>query len=447
MFEIIDVILAPVFLNGENTGVVFNGKNGFYHFVILVDYFYNVLIFISFSELKTMQKKIILSGEQCNDIRINMDNDKNEYIYQMHIRVSQSNLQLEKTDSLPHICFIHINDTICPLPPQMSIEDETDNVGRRLLKPIDCTQFLILDPNEENKITVTWKPDGANYIMAMYLVKKRSANNLLMKLLKPRSQQSVAESKSDIIKRISNPKSDLERVSNRFSLMCPSGKAKIKIPVKSLHCDHLQCFDARTYISTNDESPSWKCPVCNKFCFYDDLRIDFYVLEIIIKVNIVSRRTRREILNDSALKVYFANTNEIAIIMDDNLTKNLINFMNSNKCYGGNNGPVNFHRKYEEKKENLKLIVDELLSHNEGNTNKDEVQLVKTAQPESTVNSVSQFEIQSAEGVSYSSNRGVEIKVDSTTRINDRTSDHKNDGQDCGEVRTTEVTQSESPFN
>lgn len=48
------------------------------------------------------------------------------------------------------------------------------------------------------------------------------------------------------------------------SLQCPLSKSKINIPIKTKTCQHLGCFDAKTFLSVmmmKKQPKCWKCPV------------------------------------------------------------------------------------------------------------------------------------------------------------------------------------------
>jgi len=49
---------------------------------------------------------------------------------------------------------------------------------------------------------------------------------------------------------------------------------RMKVPCRSVTCDHLQCFDAMTYLRMNEKKPTWFCPVCDRHAEYSKLIID-----------------------------------------------------------------------------------------------------------------------------------------------------------------------------
>jgi len=55
----------------------------------------------------------------------------------------------------------------------------------------------------------------------------------------------------------------------------------MKISAKSIHCDHLLCFDARAFILMNEKKQTWMCLTCKKPCLYDDIKIENYFLEVV----------------------------------------------------------------------------------------------------------------------------------------------------------------------
>ncbi|KAK6947846.1 Zinc finger, MIZ-type [Dillenia turbinata] len=61
---------------------------------------------------------------------------------------------------------------------------------------------------------------------------------------------------------------------SRISLNCPISRSRIKTPVKGHSCKHLQCFDFANYVEINSRRPFWRCPHCNQFVCYTDIRID-----------------------------------------------------------------------------------------------------------------------------------------------------------------------------
>lgn len=51
-------------------------------------------------------------------------------------------------------------------------------------------------------------------------------------------------------------------------------KKRMQEPIRAKTCKHLQCFDAKSFISANDITPRWRCPFCMEPVFVDDLYVD-----------------------------------------------------------------------------------------------------------------------------------------------------------------------------
>ncbi len=51
---------------------------------------------------------------------------------------------------------------------------------------------------------------------------------------------------------------------------------RISTPCRSSHCVHVQCFDALSWYSVNEQTTTWSCPVCEKSIDHEDLIVDGY---------------------------------------------------------------------------------------------------------------------------------------------------------------------------
>ncbi|XP_048422587.1 E4 SUMO-protein ligase PIAL2-like [Pyrus x bretschneideri] len=94
-------------------------------------------------------------------------------------------------------------------------------------------------------------------------------------VLKDYSQFTVSPSDSD---------PDLIEGPSRISLNCPISYTRIKTPVKGHLCKHLQCFDFGNYVNINLRRPSWRCPHCNQYVCYLDLRVDQNMVKVLREV-------------------------------------------------------------------------------------------------------------------------------------------------------------------
>lgn len=287
-YDVIDEIIKPTFIAGLDRCTLQNFPRG----------------------MKEATFKFVLSVDQVNYVSKNRDisHGKNEYIYQYQIRISQlvEPVCNEVTDYMPLGLHIRVGVKSCPLPPTAP-NTRPGTETRRSARPINCTQLVKLSPVNNNVVIINWTPDAKNYIMAMYLVKKLTSEALIQKL-KDKGGRSSEETKNYIIKKLADVDPDLATTSYRFSLVCPLGKMRMKIPAKSIHCDHLQCFDASTFILMNEKKPTWMCPTCNKPCLYDDIQIENYFLDVVSSPTLKSCSKEIEILADGSWIVYEENT-------------------------------------------------------------------------------------------------------------------------------------------
>lgn len=56
---------------------------------------------------------------------------------------------------------------------------------------------------------------------------------------------------------------------------------RLERPVRSTKCSHLQCFEAKWWISQNIKHPQWLCPLCNRELRFDELIVDGFSLDIL----------------------------------------------------------------------------------------------------------------------------------------------------------------------
>lgn len=67
---------------------------------------------------------------------------------------------------------------------------------------------------------------------------------------------------------------DVIATSQNLSLKCPLSYMRLKTPCRGLSCNHIQCFDATSYLQLQEQGPQWLCPICNKPVPFDQLAVD-----------------------------------------------------------------------------------------------------------------------------------------------------------------------------
>ncbi|XP_025207295.1 E3 SUMO-protein ligase PIAS1-like [Melanaphis sacchari] len=221
-----------------------------------------------------------MSAEQINLLSLNRDisNSKQECLYQCQIRICQIEPGcFEVSDFFPNRLYVRVGDQPCPLPP---IPLKKRPEFRRPASPIDCTCQLNLSPDVSNLIKINWTPDGKKYAITICIVKKISAD-ILIKNLQDKEAKSSQDTKNEIVDKLINSDPDFSITSNHFSLLCPMSRTRMKIPAKSINCDHIKCFDADTFIRMNEKKSTWLCPICNASCSYNEIKIESYFMEIV----------------------------------------------------------------------------------------------------------------------------------------------------------------------
>ncbi|CAI6364397.1 unnamed protein product [Macrosiphum euphorbiae] len=398
-YEVIDEIHKPTFLAGTERCTLQNIPRG----------------------MKETLFKIVVSMENVNLVAINRDvsTGKNDYIYQFQIRISQlvEPMTNEVTDFMPLGLHIRIGTKACPLPPTAP-NTRPGAESRRSPRPINCTQLVKLSPITPNLIYINWTPDGKNYVFAMYLVKRLTSETLLQRL-QDKGGRSSEETKNYIIKKLADVDPDLATTSYRFSLVCPLGKMRMKIPAKSIHCDHLQCFDASTFILMNEKKPTWMCPTCNKPCLYDDIQIENYFLEVVSSPTLKDCSKEIEILADGTWIVYEDNkeTKTTNSTPDAKLKPIDSVDLDSDEEKSVDMKELNPETVKRQENENLNF-VDLTLSDNEEEPPKEkdkqenEAQAADAIQPVAVVDLKPQAQVQPQQAVT-SSEQGVVIEIDS----------------------------------
>ncbi|CEL58597.1 E3 SUMO-protein ligase SIZ1 OS=Saccharomyces cerevisiae (strain ATCC 204508 / S288c) GN=SIZ1 PE=1 SV=1 [Rhizoctonia solani AG-1 IB] len=99
----------------------------------------------------------------------------------------------------------------------------------------------------------------------------------LVKDLRKLRRISLTEVKHSIIRSMARD-SDTESQRHTLSLKCPISQTRIKDPCRFVECDHYNCFDATSFLSSVDAvgSASLRCPICERDFPRKSLAIDLY---------------------------------------------------------------------------------------------------------------------------------------------------------------------------
>ncbi|KAG7202861.1 hypothetical protein KM043_010011 [Ampulex compressa] len=244
-----------------------------------------------------------LTPQQSTDIASSRDcraGSKMDYTVQVQMRFCLQETSCEQEDYFPPSIVVKVNGKLCPLPNPIP----TNKPGvepKRPARPVNISPLVKLSPTVGNQIHVTWSADyGRRYAVAIYLVRKLSSAELLLRLKNRGARHS--DYTRGLIKEKLNEDADSEiaTTSLRVSLACPLGKMRMSTPCRSSTCSHLQCFDASLFLQMNERKPTWNCPVCDKPALYDTLVIDGYFQEVLNSNKLLPEVNEIQLLQDGS---------------------------------------------------------------------------------------------------------------------------------------------------
>jgi len=225
-----------------------------------------------------------LKPDQATDIASNRDiqvGTKMDYLYQIQLRfcpLEQGKKDI--ADEFPPSVQVHVNGKMVQLPNPIP----TNKPGvepKRPPKPVNITPHCKLSPILPNTVGIKWAAEfGKGWVVSINLVMKLTAQDLLERL-KEKGTREPSYTRNLIKKKLSSDDDECATDSLKVSVTCPLGKMRMKTPCRPSTCNHLQCFDAATFLQMNERKPKWDCPVCNSKALYDDILIDGYYYEIL----------------------------------------------------------------------------------------------------------------------------------------------------------------------
>ncbi|ORZ19869.1 PINIT domain-domain-containing protein [Absidia repens] len=147
--------------------------------------------------------------------------------------------------------------------------------------PADLTHCCHLS-SRRNAVEFVYAHTVKPYIGTIELVKRFPVPEIVKKL-----KATSIISKQETLQRLQQREADSDIVleSETISTKCPLGFTRIKTPSRSRNCQHLQCFDATTFLLMNQQTPTWSCPICNrKMESWEEVGVDEYFQDILAQV-------------------------------------------------------------------------------------------------------------------------------------------------------------------
>jgi E3 SUMO-protein ligase PIAS1 len=137
-------------------------------------------------------------------------------------------------------------------------------------RPVDITDSLRLRPaSYTNNVELTYALTQKKFYLALIVCKSVPIETLVSQIQKKIRKESVV---AEITKKASDP--DVVATSQNLSLKCPLSYMRLNLPCRGVSCNHIQCFDATSYLQLQEQGPQWLCPICNKPAPFEQLAID-----------------------------------------------------------------------------------------------------------------------------------------------------------------------------
>lgn len=177
----------------------------------------------------------------------------------------------------PFTCDARINDHSL----NVNLRGNKKHAGRVSPPNLNRNGHLSMQPGKLNRVELSYANSPARHTMVVALCKITTAEYLTeqLKLRRYRSKEAVMAMMREKAK-----DEDIETGASTLKLTCPLTYMRMSIPCRSNTCDHIQCFDALSFYSMNEQSPQWQCPVCSKDIRSEDLHMDGYVEDILRRV-------------------------------------------------------------------------------------------------------------------------------------------------------------------
>ena len=67
---------------------------------------------------------------------------------------------------------------------------------------------------------------------------------------------------------------DVEAGDQSVGSKCPVSQCKINVPVRGVHCEHLQCVDMESVLRSCHIGAYWNCPICDRSLRYREMIVD-----------------------------------------------------------------------------------------------------------------------------------------------------------------------------
>ncbi|KAI8977516.1 PINIT domain-containing protein [Mycotypha africana] len=219
----------------------------------------------------TRQSKLFTFSLTDENRELLLSNDSTSYqlrFYCSKYTGNTSNLLIE----FPPICEVRVNDCVIAGSSLRCLKGKPGTVH-----PPDIS--VMVKKKEQNNVELIYINNESAYVASVYIVQKTSVNELIKQMKEER-----VISKDTVLEKLKQTQQDSEIImeSETLSMKDPLAFTRIVTPIRSKACHHLQCFDASVYLTMNEQTPTWTCPVCYRAIEkFQDLFVDEYFEEIL----------------------------------------------------------------------------------------------------------------------------------------------------------------------
>ncbi|KAI9462377.1 PINIT domain-containing protein [Lactarius psammicola] len=179
----------------------------------------------------------------------------------------------------PPTCEIRVN--------QVQITASTKGLKKKpgTAPPAYLGNSVRIAPGHQNRVEMVYvnsqtnsnqpPPPPKKYYMVVMLVQVTTVNQLIERVKKGkfRSREDVLAQRAQAAK---DEDEDIVAGPQKTTLKCPLSYGRITTPCRSSQCVHVQCFDALSWYSVNEQTTTWSCPVCEKPINHEELIVDGY---------------------------------------------------------------------------------------------------------------------------------------------------------------------------
>jgi hypothetical protein len=199
---------------------------------------------------------------------------------QVYLLCGVANTRAASTSSayiqFPHPIEFHVNGTLFT----ESVKGIKNKIGTA--RPAKITKH-IKPPPHRNHIEMVYLNTKETYLLYCYIVETVTCEEILQNVLH-NAHIPVDATRNQIAREyngMDDGDDDIIVETLSVSLRCPLTYARMKYPCKSIFCEHIQCFDALSFIQLQEQLPSWQCPICSKLVQVKDLAISDYYSEVL----------------------------------------------------------------------------------------------------------------------------------------------------------------------